>query len=434
MTDQPRQPAEFVNIALFALVLAAGAVMFVTSPKQAISMTEKRRLAPAPDWSWRSVWSGRTGSALTDYYSDHFEFRDRFLAIADEIKAARGFKTGDYEVVATSGNHAPPATTPGKPDAPSQDAQINNDDGDYDNIRSVIVYKNKAVQISIGSPTTAKRFADVVNAYHQTLGPAVKVYCMAIPVGSDFYLPHAINDGQKRELKNINDLYGDLAPGIVPVDAYRALAQHAQEYTYFRTDHHWTAIGAYYAYRNFAAAAGLTPIASRAMVKHTIPGFMGSLYSYTRSDALKNSVDYVNYFVIPNQTSETVYRGHGKPPAHARVYETTAKGGNAYSVFIGGDYPVTRIVSDVPGTRKILVIKDSYGNAFVPYLAANYHEVWVVDYRSFWGSIAQLVRDNGIGEVLFAHNSYVYNGKLAITRDMKMLQGGDNGAPLSPAR
>lgn len=432
MTDRPTLPAALVNIAPFALVLAVGSVLFVASPKHRISMTEKRRLAKAPDWSWRAILSGRTGDALTDYYSDQFEYRDRFLALADRIRVARGFRTGDYEVVANAGNRAAASDTPNKPDQDA--AAIDNDQGDYDSIRSVIVYRNKAVQISIGSPTTARRFADVVNAYHQSLGPGVRVYCMAIPVGSDFYLPHAVNGGQKREQKNIGDLYGDLASGIVPVDAYGALAQHARQYTYFRTDHHWTAVGAYYAYRSFAAAAGLTPVAPRAMAKHTIPGFLGSLYSYTRSDALKNNADYVNYYVIPNHVSESVFRARGKPAVTARVYETTAKGGNAYSVFIGGDYPVTRIVSDTPGTRKILVIKDSYGNAFVPFLAANYHEVWVVDYRRFWGSVGRLVRDNQIGEVLFAHNSYVYNGKQAVAREMKMLPDGDNGAPLSPAR
>ena len=426
--------ADRINVAVFAVVLLAGAGLFAVSQRQAVSFIEKRRLAPVPEWSWQAVAAGRTGTALTDYYADHFEFRDRFIALADRIKAARGFSTGDYQIIAT-GTAQPPLRVSGRRAAPGPTATGDDDeDGDYANIRSVIVYKQRAVQISIGSTVTAARFARVVNSYHRVLGSGVKIYCMAIPVGSDFYLPHAINGGLKREQANIRMLYRDLEPGIVPVDAYRGLAEHVREYTYFRTDHHWTALGAYYAYRYFAAAAGLMPVAPTALVKRSIPGFLGSLYSYTRSEVLKDNIDTVDYYVIPNHTTESIYRGRGLQPLKGRIYEDTAKGANAYSVFIGGDYPLIRITSDDAGTRKILVIKDSYGNAFVPYLAANYGEIWVVDYRSFGGSVAQLVRDNAIDDVLIAHDSYVFNGKLAAARDLKMLPAASSAAPHAPIR
>jgi hypothetical protein len=279
----------------------------------------------------------------------------------------------------------------------------------------------------MGSDLSAARFAGVANEYHRVLGSGVTVYVMAIPVGSDFYLPHAIDHGVMRERQNIEKLYSDLDPGVIGVDAYSPMSQHTDEYIEYRTDHHWTGLGAYYAYRGFAAAAGFTPLPLSSMTKKTIPNFLGSLYYYTRSEALKQNVDQVDYYEIPYPTQEYVYMTPTARPMTAHVYQETAKGGNAYGVFIGGDHPLTQIVSPNSSTlRKIVIIKDSYANAFAPYLAAHYREVWVVDYRYFRGNIGSLMREHGINEILFAHNTYVINGGFAVDRANAMLQGGVN--------
>jgi hypothetical protein len=418
---------DWANFALFALVLLTGGVLFLTLPKQSVSQAEKRGLAPPPQWSLKAALSGDLFRSIDDYYSDHFVFRDTFLAMADTVKSLRGVGAADVQVFDTTTPSS--ARTVALADnnrlAPQAPPNSDLDEGDYANIRSIVVYKGRAVQIAMGSYLSAARFAGIANEYHRALGPGVKVYVMAIPVGSDFYLPHAIDHGEMRERENIQQLYSDLDPGVVGVDAYSQMSQHTAEYIEYRTDHHWTGLGAYYAYRAFATAAGFTPLPLSAMTKKTIPNFLGSLYYYTRSDTLKQNVDQVDYYVVPYATQEYVYNSLTARPMTAHVYQETAKGGNAYGVFIGGDHPLTQIVSpNSPTLRKIVIIKDSYANAFAPYLASHYREVWVVDYRYFKGNIASLMRQHGINEILFAHNTYVINGGFAVQRAQTMLDSG----------
>jgi hypothetical protein len=418
---------DWANFVLFALVLLVGGLLFLTLPKQSVSQAEKRGLAPPPHWSAQAALSGDLFRSIDDYYSDHFVFRDTFLAMADRVKSLRGIGSADVQVFDTTTPSSAPAVAVADNNrlAPPAPANSDLDQGDYANIRSVVVYKGRAVQIAMGSYLSAARFAGVANEYHRTLGPDVKVYVMAIPVGSDFYLPHAIDHGEMRERENIQQIYSDLDPGVVGVDAYSQMSQHTAEYIEYRTDHHWTGLGAYYAYRAFATAAGFTPLPLSAMTKKTIPNFLGSLYYYTRSDTLKQNVDQVDYYVIPYPTQEYVYNSLTARPMAAHVYQETAKGGNAYGVFIGGDHPLTEIVSpNAPTQRKIVIIKDSYANAFAPYLASHYREVWVVDYRYFKGNIASLMRQHGINEILFAHNTYVINGAFAVARAQTMLDSG----------
>jgi hypothetical protein len=90
-------------------------------------------------------------------------------------------------------------------------------------------------------------------------------------------------------------------------------------------------------------------------------------------------------------------------------------------VFLGSDFPLMKIVSDFKNGRKILQIKDSYGNAFAPFLSAHFEEVYIVDYRYFEGNIKELVKKYGITDIIFSHNIYVINSSFTVFRETKML-------------
>ena len=244
---------------------------------------------------------------------------------------------------------------------------------------------------------------------------------MAIPVGSDFYLPEKIKKNINREKNNIDTLNANLNPSIIPVPAYDNLAKHTNEYIQFNTDHHWTALGAYYAYQAFCKAANITGLSLEAFTKKEIPNFLGTLYYRTLSNDLKNNPDHVEYYIVPHETEAYFYLKDNSKPLHGKTYVEFAKGSNAYGVFLGGDYPLMKIVSDVKNKKKILIIKDSYGNAFSPYLTSHYEEVYIADYRYFNGNVKNLMQENKINEILLAHNTYVLNGAYAMSREKAML-------------
>jgi hypothetical protein len=95
-----------------------------------------------------------------------------------------------------------------------------------------------------------------------------------------------------------------------------------------------------------------------------------------------------------------------------------------YGSFIGGDYPLTIMESDVKNGKNIMVIKDSYGNPFAPYLSAHFEKVFVVDYRYYEGSVTKLILENNIGSLVFAHNIYVINSSYTFGRESALLGGG----------
>jgi hypothetical protein len=320
-----------------------------------------------------------------------------------------------------------PAPQPAKTTSGVQAAPASEDL--YENVESIIIYRGRALQMFGGPPQMTQSLAKAINRYRDELPPEINIFFMAVPIGSDFYLPRKVNNGVMREKLAIDHIHTLLDPGVKFVSAYDRLAEHTDEYIQFNTDHHWTGLGGYYAYTAFADAAGFKPLALGELVKGEIPNFLGTLYQRTMAPALRNKIDTVEYFKVPVKTEATYYPANSNTPVPLPLYAEYARGGNAYGVFLGGDFPLMRVVSDVKNGKKIAVIKDSYGNAFVPYLAAHYEEVFILDYRYFVGNIKTLLEDNGIQNLLFAHNTYVVMGSYTAQRAIGFLTAAPSATP-----
>lgn len=179
------------------------------------------------------------------------------------------------------------------------------------------------------------------------------------------------------------------------------------EYLYFKTDHHWTADGAYYAYRELMKAKGMTASALTDYTRTEYPGFIGSFYQYSnQSDTLKNNPDtVVAYTPTCNDLTYTDTDGNQKT-GHVVSDATQYSEGNKYLCFICGDQPYERIDNpNITDGSSCVVIKESYGNAFVPFLVNSYQTVHVVDYRYFSGNLIDLVKENGIQDVIYVNNA-----------------------------
>jgi hypothetical protein len=405
---------------LFLIIIFAGGVLFIIVPHKTISVNEKRKLSPFPKLTFQNYYSGKYTDSVDLYYSDNFLFRDDLISIANKIKDNKGIKSSDIVIYSKNkeSNNLIDKNKQFKADI-LDTVKIVNDDHEYQNIKSVIVYKNRALQMFAGSSKMAANFSKLMGEYKLAF-PNVNVYCMAVPVGGDFYLPSNIN--KNNEIKFINSLYNSLSNGVVPIRAYEYMKPHYKEYLQFNTDHHWTGRGAYYAYAGFCNAIGVSPVPIEKLTRKVIPNFLGTLYYYTLSEGLKNNKDSVEYFKVQVDAKSEYYPKNSNKPIKSSLYAEYAKGGNAYGVFLGGDFPLTKITSSVKNGKKILVFKDSYGNAFVPYLASHFEEVYVIDYRYFEGSVKKLVNDNKITDILFAHNVFMFNASYTISRERNMLK------------
>ena len=275
---------------------------------------------------------------------------------------------------------------------------------------SILIYQNMAMAPFGGTKTASEYYASVLNNYHEVLGDSVKIYNLIVPTSIEFYLPDQYKSVTNPQKPNIDYIYSLLSPEISKVDAYSAIQQHTDEYLYFATDHHWTALGAYYAYTAFAKEAGFEPKPLDSMEKRTISPFIGTMYNQTQSSKLLENPDYVDYYIT--DTQHQAYQFPRNSPYHGNpvsVWAEFAKGGNAYSVFLYGDQPLTRIDTEHKNGRKIMVVKESFGNAFAPYLIPHYEQVFVVDQRYFQINGLKFIQDNGINEILFINNIFAAN-------------------------
>lgn len=271
----------------------------------------------------------------------------------------------------------------------------------------------------------AKNYGEIVTSVADQLSGVSTVYALAVPLSSGITLPDALysdipgSDQAQAE----KDILAAMGKNVKTVPLHDVMMSHRGEYIYFRTDHHWTARGAYEAYIAFCKSAGLTPVSLEEMEHQQIDGFLGTFYSQTHDSQLAQTPDFVEYFVPPVQTTTTRYQtGAPFTPIDSSIFASYATGGqNTYSVFLHGDFPLTHIQTDNRTGRKILLVKESYGNAFAPFLACNFDEVYIVDQRYFELGLVDFVKEHGITDLLFLNNIFAVNTDVRI-RELSRIQ------------
>ncbi len=266
----------------------------------------------------------------------------------------------------------------------------------------IYIYNNIGFELFYGSESSAKYYAKAISDFKNSVGDDVNVYNLVIPNHTEFGLPAKYSDQTTSQYDNINTILNNYSADIKPVNIYDTMKEHKDEYIYFNTDHHWTALGAYYGYTQFAKAAGFEPISLSDTKQGSLENFSGSLINATSGNAdLQKNLDTVYYYEMPGEQECEITTDDGDKYQASLLYPFEILPENSYSVFIWGDNPYMTIKTDVKNGKKIMVVKESYGNAFVPYLAANYEEIYVVDFRYYQSGLESLIKSQGIQDVLF---------------------------------
>ncbi len=243
------------------------------------------------------------------------------------------------------------------------------------------------------SNANAVNYAHVVNAVAAAL-PKVKTYNIVVPTSAEFYAPKEMAPNQTNAIRTV---YSTLAPNVIPINAVKPLMEHADEKIYFSTDHHWTQRGAYYAYKAFATNKGWTvPELSEfaTLNSHT---HVGSFANFARgtsvADKIRANAELLERFLPVDQVNGSTYRDMymTRKIGNITPVSTTT---NSYSCFIGGDNPLTVMTTNVNNGKKLVIIKESFGNAFATWAVNNYQEVYVIDPRKFNGFGGNTARFN----------------------------------------
>lgn len=357
---------------LFLLFIGVVSMSSIALPDKAFSESENRVLKQMPGLSAIRVMEGKFTTDFEKYISDQMVMRDLWIGIKTDFDRLLGKReNGDVYL--------------------GRDGQL-------------------LQKFSRPSSGDLEERAKAVSEFSQS-HPGVKVYLALVPdsiwVLKDKLPPMAPSSD---EMECVNVLRKNLQDTVHYIDLYDALSPKREEYIYYKTDHHWTTKGAYYGYQRLGEHMGYVPYEEEYYNKMEITrSFYGSLYSKSGFRHLKS--DTIELYTPKGEGKLDIWYYEEKEGSDSFYDMDSLKKKDKYTVFMGGNHPAARIrTGNAPG-RKLLLIKDSFANSLIPFLACHYSEIYMVDLRYFDGSIKELVQENNIEEalILYGVNSFFEN-------------------------
>lgn len=418
-----KQTQNIIYLILLVTIVALFTIVFNFFPRSTVSELENRELAKCPDFSWENLKSGKLMADISSWYSDSEPYRDLFMTLSMEVDKAKrlNLSTSEEEDITFLAGDSE-TTTNDKQDTTNVDSSTTKMDvedkakianagivlvGSEPNVRALMAYA--------GAPSACNSFADVANKYRKEFGPEVNIYCMIIPTAVEFYCPEKAKSRMRSQIATINQAYARLDSGVRAIDVYTPLSQHTNEDIYLRTDHHWSPLGAYYAAQAIAQTAGLPFRDLSHYDRHVVKGYVGSMHRYSKDISVKNSPEdfvyytprdieynttYINYRIDKNYNVES----EGKPVKGQFFYKFKDGSGGAYCTFMGGDSKITQIRTATKNGRRMVLLKDSYGNPISSYLFFTFEEIHIIDSRYFTRNLKTYVSENNITDIILGNN------------------------------
>ncbi|WP_028520669.1 DHHW family protein [Ruminococcus flavefaciens] len=351
-----------ITALLTIVFIAIFSVCTFFGKKKDYSVDENRPLAAAPTIKAGEFYDGRTAEKLDRCMTDHFAGRSSWLVGSTLIQKelSESIVNGVYV---------------------SEERLIN------------------AEQSSDAEPVAS---ADIFENFAENYDGMV--YFAAIPTSAGVYgdvLPSHITGPS--ESQQISELYEALDGDIRKIDAYNILKMLKDNYIYYRSDTKWTSYGAYCVYKTVIQKLGIIPTAyDKFSIEHVTDNFRGDLYNRTMSKAPRADImDVFEYREGAEVTSCIVVRRDGIN-AEGKIFDKSRlETGDMYSMYLGEPVPVMRITTSANTDKKLLVIKDSFADCFVPFLLQHYSEITVLDPSVMSGGMSAYVDPNEYEQTLF---------------------------------
>lgn len=387
-----------ISVFLFAFFIVLFPVLSLLSPYRSHSDVEKRDLAKFPALTLSSYADRGFANGFNLFISDHFAGRDAWMVAHTALTLLTGSRESGTSVD-TTGDQKNAQTTAesdqggqaflGKGcligDLPQPDSAAS---PDYRQENGKFIYQNNAAAIDAFAKTHA-----------------LPVYLMLVPtaeeVESDKLPAFAPAWSQKAMLRQV---YGSFQ-SAKPLDVLGALTAHKNEYIYYRTDHHWTSLGAYYAYQASGKALGFTPLPLSAFRVETVStNFNGTLYNESGYRMIKpDQIDLYHNKAGDNIQSLLIENGGAKKTYPGIYFPAALKTADQYNVFFNSNNTLETVKTG-NGNKKLLLVKDSFALSLAPFLCNQYGEITMIDMRGNTDTLDQMVNVKDYDAVLFCIN------------------------------
>lgn len=354
----------FIVAGIFVVFIFIVTLLNIISPTKIYSEKEKRKLAQSPELNKETILSGKFTREYEEYFNDQFVFRDNWISLNTKYKIL-SLNKHINDVYLGKNNY------------------LFEDTSSYDTKK---LYKNM------------DHLKNLISKYKDSIGEN-NINIMLIPNGSEILsdkLPkYATVLDQQKTLKDAEVMYKDNF-----INTYDILKRNKSKYIYYKTDHHWTTLGAYYAYNTWADKTNheIKPFSSD-NTKIVSTNFLGTIYSKINYAKEPDIITIYN----PEEKYSVNYDSNTSSSTSLYNLEYLEKK-DQYSVFLDGNHGLVTITSSNTNGKNLLIIKDSYANCFIPFIADEYEKIHVIDLRYYNSSLESYIEDNDISELLVLYN------------------------------
>ena len=368
--DRQRKVQEQLVGIIFILILFLFLIINIIVPNKEKSVQENRMLATKPKFRLSSLISGDYDEKFEAYMDDQFVGRDMWRKLKVAVDRIGGSRLENGVYIGTNGQLL-------------EQIEVADENHLAANIKAIKSFSESQSKI----PVRMMLVPDAANVLNHSLPALAK---------------------PEDQTQMFSMVRKDLGDSVEWIDVSTELNKHKTEKIYYKTDHHWTTLGAFYAFQAAAPSLGIEGDLSGKYVSHAVSNsFNGMLAS--KSGVNLGEKEQIDIYVPTEEDTDLIidYVDEGK--RSTSLYDSSKlKEKDQYTVFLGGNSSLLDIRTVSTSTKRLLLVKDSFANSFIPFLTPYYREIVVVDPRYYSGTINDLMDSYRISEVLFLYSGNTF--------------------------
>ena len=368
--DRQRKVQEQLVGIIFILTLFLFLIINVIVPDREKSVQENRMLATKPKFRLSSLTSGDYDEKFEAYMDDQFVGRDVWRKLKVTVDRIGGSRLENGVYIGMNGQLL-------------EQIEVADENHLAANIKAIKSFSESQSKI----PVRMMLVPDAANVLNHSLPALAK---------------------PEDQTQMFSMVRKDLGDSVEWIDVSTELNKHKTEKIYYKTDHHWTTLGAFYAFQAAAPSLGIDGDLSGKYVSYAVSdSFNGMLAS--KSGVNLGEKEQIDIYVPTEEDTDLIvdYVDEGK--RSTSLYDSSKlKEKDQYTVFLGGNSSLLDIRTVSTSTKRLLLVKDSFANSFIPFLTPYYREIVVVDPRYYSGTINDLMDSYRISEVLFLYSGNTF--------------------------
>lgn len=368
--DRQRKVQEKLVGIIFILTLFLFLIINVIVPDREKSVQENRMLVTKPKFRLSSLISGDYDEKFEAYMDDQFVGRDMWRKLKVTVDRIGGSRLENGVYIGTNGQLL-------------EQIEVADENHLAANIKAIKSFSESQSKI----PVRMMLVPDAANVLNHSLPALAK---------------------PEDQTQMFSMVRKDLGDSVEWIDVSTELNKHKTEKIYYKTDHHWTTLGAFYAFQAAAPSLGIEGDLSGKYVSYAVSdSFNGRLAS--KSGVNLGEKEQIDIYVPTEEDTDLIvdYVDEGK--RSTSLYDSSKlKEKDQYTVFLGGNSSLLDIRTVSTSTKRLLLVKDSFANSFIPFLTPYYREIVVVDPRYYSGTINDLMDSYRISEVLFLYSGNTF--------------------------